>query len=86
MNELDFYSLSATQLAKKVGLTPPKSRAVVDHLGLRGDTDCFKEFKIGSVRHARYSPRCIKKMQGALEAESIDDIWAAYRAKQRAAG
>jgi hypothetical protein len=86
VNELDFYSLGATQLAKKVGLTPPKSRAVVDHLCLREDTDCFKEIKIGSVTHARYSPQAIKKIQGALEAESIDDIWAAYRAKQRAAG
>ena len=85
VNELDFYSLGAAQLAKKVGLTPPKSRAVVDHLGLREDADCFKEIKIGRVTHARYSPQAIKKMNDALADESIDDIWTAYRAKQRAA-
>ena len=85
MNELDFYSLGAAQLAKKVGLTPPKSRAVVDHLGLRDDPDSFKEIKIGSVRYARYSPLAIPKIKKALAAEPIDDIWAAYRAKQKAA-
>ena len=86
VNELDFYSLGAAQLAKKVGLTAPKSRAVVDHLGLREDVDCFKEIKIGGVTHARYSPQAIPKMKDALAAESIDDIWAAYRARQRAVG
>lgn len=84
VNELDFYNLGATQLARKVGLTPPKSRAVVDHLGLRGDADCYKEIKIGNVSHPRYSQTAISKIQAALKAESIDDIWAARRAKQKA--
>ena len=86
VNELDFYSLSPTQLAKKVGLTPPKSRAVVDYLGLREHIECFKEFKLGRTTYAlRYSPQAIKKILEALESESIEDIWAAYRAKLRAA-
>jgi hypothetical protein len=37
VNELDFYSLGAKQLAKKVNLTMPKVIAVVDYLGLRKD-------------------------------------------------
>ena len=86
MNELDFYSLGAAQLAKKVGLTQPKSRAVVDHLSLRKDADYFKEIKIGGVTHARYSPQAIDKMKDALVSESIDDIWTAYRAKRTVAG
>ena len=83
VNELDYYSLGAAQLAKKVGLTQPKSRAAVDHLGLREDAGCFKEIKIGGVTHARYSPQAIQKMKDALAAKSIDDIWAAYRTKRR---
>jgi len=83
VNELDFYSLSATQLAKNVGLTQPKSRAVVDHLGLREDSECFKEIKIGNAKFARYSPLAIKKMKEALAVESISDIWVAYQQKNR---
>ena len=81
VNELDFYSLSATQLAQKVGLTPPKSRAVVDYLGLRDDSDCFKEIRIGRMTHARYSPQAIDKIRQVLHTHSIDDIWSAYRAR-----
>ena len=85
VNELSFYSLSPTQLAKKVGLTPPKSRAVADYLGLREDADYFKEIRIGRMRYARYSSKAIKEISRTLETESIDDIWADYRAKQTAA-
>ena len=85
VNELDFYSLGAKDLAEKVGLTLPKSRAVVDHLALREDPEFFKEIRIGSMRHPRYSSNAIKKMKDALKTESIDDIWADYRVKQGAA-
>ena len=84
VNELDFYSLGAAQLAEKVGLTQPKSRAVVDHLGLREDDGCFKEIKIGGVTHARYSPHAIEKMKDTLATDSIDDIWTTYRARRAA--
>ena len=85
VNELDFYSLGAAQLAEKVGLTQPKSRALVDHLGLRENADCFKEIRIGSVRHARYSPEAIKRMRDSLAIESIDDIWVAYQTRRSVA-
>ena len=85
VNELDYYSLGAAQVAERVGLTQPRSRAVVDHLSLREDTDYFKEIKIGSVAHARYSTKAVQTIKNALTAESIDDIWTVYRAKQRAA-
>ena len=85
VNELGFYSLGPVQLASKVGLTPPKSRAVVDYLGLREDADCFKEIRIGAMKHARYSSKAIDRIRSTLETESIDEIWAAYRARQTAA-
>lgn len=75
VNELDFYSLGAKQLAAKVGVTMPKVLAVVDHIGLRSDLECYKEFKIGSQTHKRYSPKAIDKIKMALEKESVDDIW-----------
>jgi hypothetical protein len=83
VNELDFYSLGAKQLAEKVGLTPPKSVAVVDYIGLRKDPECYKEFKIGSQTHKRYSPKAIEKVREALEREGIDEIWRKYRAGAR---
>lgn len=84
VDELSFYSLGAVQLAKKVGLTPPKSRAVVDYLNLREDPDFFKEIRIGNARYSRYSPKAIEKIHEVLKTASIDEIWAGYRAKKKA--
>ena len=49
VDELRFYSLGATELAEKVGLTMPKAVVVVDHLKLRDKPECYKEFKIGKT-------------------------------------
>lgn len=83
VDELGYYNLGAKQLAEHVGLTMPKCRAVVDHLGLQDDVKCFKEFRIGKSRHLRYSPAAIGKINAALDAAPIEEIWASYRAKQR---
>ena len=42
---------------------------------MRMDLDCYKEFKIGSSQHKRYSQKAIEKIAKALEVESADDIW-----------
>jgi len=83
VNELDFYSLGAKGLADEVGLTIPKLLAVVDYLGLRKDPDCYKEFKIGSLTHKRYSPKAIEKVREALEREDIEEIWRKNQARAR---
>jgi len=75
VDELSFYSLGATQLAEKVGLTVPKAVAVVDHLGLRDRTDCYKEIKIDKSVFKRYSQKAIDSIKEALEKESADEIW-----------
>jgi len=81
VSELDFYSLTPTQLAKKVGLTSPKSRALVDYLNLRESDDYFKEFEI-SGQHPRYSPKAISAMTAALQTVSIEEVWQLHKQKQ----
>lgn len=76
VNELDFYSLGAKQLAEKLSLTLPKTVAIVDHLGIRSHSECYKEIKIGSAVFKRYSPKALEAITEALKNESADDIWA----------
>jgi len=83
VNELDFYNLGAKQLAEHVGLTMPKAVAVVDYLGLRKDQECYKEFKIGSQTHKRYSRKAIEKIMEALKTKSADEIWRMRSAKAK---
>lgn len=85
VNELDFYNIGAKQLAEKVGLTMPKVVAVVDHLGLRYDQDCYKEFKIGKTLLKRYSQKAIEAIKEALKKESADEIWRKRNDKRKGA-
>lgn len=83
VDELGFYSLGAKQLVEKVGLTMPKVVAVVDHLGLRNDPECYKEFKIGKALHKRYSQKAVEAIKRALEVESANEIWRKRRRGNR---
>jgi hypothetical protein len=81
VNETDFYNLGAKQLAEKVGLTMPKTLAFVEYLGLRSDSDCYKEIKIGKSVHKMYSQRAIQKIQSALSKHDPDEIWKNHQMK-----
>lgn len=67
VNELDFYSLGAKQLAEKLDTSLPKVVAVVEYLGLRAKPDCYKEFKLGSQLHKRYSQKALEEITTALK-------------------
>jgi len=83
VNELDFYSLGAKQLAEKVGLTRPKLVALVDYIGLRDQTECYKEIKIGKVVFKRYSQKAIDAIKEALKTENAEEIWRKRHAKAK---
>lgn len=82
VNELDFYSLGANQLAQKVGVTMPKAVAIVEHLGLRKNPECYKEIPIGKSVFKRYSPKAIEAIQDCLKKTSAEEIWQQARARQ----
>jgi hypothetical protein len=85
VDDLGFYSLGAKQLAEKVGLTMPKVVAIVDYLGLRDQSDCYKEIKIGKAVFKRYSQKAIGAITEALKKESADEIWTKRSAKGKGA-
>ena len=79
VDELGFYNLGRDDLATKVGLTTNKTSAAIRVLGLKADADCYKEFKIGAVRHQRYSQEAIARVRGLLAVKSPDEVWQEYR-------
>lgn len=82
VNELDFYSLGAKQVAEKLNISMPRAIAMVEHLELRSKPECYKEFKIGSQLYKRYSQKALDEIVTALKKESIDDIWASHQLKR----
>ena len=50
VNFLDRYSLTVTQLARNVGLTTPRTSALIWFLRMREDDACYIEFIISRSR------------------------------------
>jgi hypothetical protein len=85
VNELGYYNLSPTQLAEKVGLSGPKLTALVRHLNLRSDPECFTEILIGKSKFNRYSQKAIDKIKKELPVLDMQKVWAQYRANRTTA-
>jgi len=82
VNELSYYSLGRNDLAKKIGLTGPKTSAVIWFAKIKKDNECYKKIKIGKATFDRYSPKAIDKIKEVLKNNSIDDIWNKYRRRK----
>ena len=68
-----------------MGDDPEVPVAVVDHLGLRDQQDCYKEIKIGKAVFKRYSQKAVTAIREALKEQSAEDIWARRRSAAAAA-
>ena len=79
VDELGFYNLGATELAKQVGLTVNQLVAVVRYLSLYKNADCFKEVTIGKSKFKRYSQKAVPLIVDALKEKPIAEIWAEHR-------
>ncbi|MDR7548777.1 MAG: hypothetical protein QN131_02415 [Armatimonadota bacterium] len=83
VNELDYYTLGLKQLAGHIGLSMPRTLAVVRHLRLQQDKEYFKEIQVGSQRFKRYSSKALERVKKELPALNLDDIWARYGPRRR---
>lgn len=83
VNELDYYSLSRNDLASKIGLTGPRTTALIDHLKLQENPDYFKIIKIKSSEFKRYSQKALDKLKKQLPKVDMDEIWKKYNKKKK---
>lgn len=79
VNELDFYSLGLSDLAKKLGLNQSKALALVRHLGLQDRTDAFKAFAVGRSTFKRYSKVALEACREALKTVDMTKVWTLHR-------
>ena len=78
VTELDFYSLGLTDVAKKVGLSPPKAIAIIRSFNMQADPEYFKEFLVGRTHHARYSPKTVERILRELPKLDMARVWKEY--------
>jgi hypothetical protein len=79
VNLLDRYSMNLPAVAKNIGLTPPRTLALIRFLDLQTDGDCYRGFRMGkSSVYKRYSPEALGKLKAALDKVDIDKVWQEY--------
>jgi len=83
VNELDYYSLGAANLAEKAKINNFETQAVIDHLHLQGDPACFKEIRIGSQTHKRYSTMALDRIVKCVKTESLFAIVEQYKKSKK---
>jgi hypothetical protein len=65
------FHLSATQLARVLKLTPPKSHALRQKLGIDADPQCMHTFTFGKSKHPMFSDNATTRMRETLAAAEV---------------
>lgn len=78
VNMIDRYSMGLFDLAARAGIGKNKCLALVHHLGLQADPECFKEFRHKSMRYKGYSPKALQKINEVLPNVDLDQVWRIY--------
>lgn len=72
---LSRYSMGAKRVATHLGLTVPKTVALIRYLGLNSDAECYREFRVDSTVLTRYSPKALERIREVLPTVNLADVW-----------
>ena len=80
VNELGFYNLDFTQLAEKTNLNRYQLQALIWHLCIKQDIDCYKNISIGkSLNVGRYSQKAIIKINEYISDNNYKTVIDKYK-------
>jgi hypothetical protein len=83
VDELSYYSLNLPKLADHLGITSPKTNALIKHLRVQEDLELFKEIVIGRCRFKRYSRKALDLLRKELSGVDMDEVWRVHRPRAR---
>ena len=80
VNIWDKFNLGRDDLADKLGLTGPRTSALIHELGILDDPDCFHELRRKSQRMKGYSKKALDRLREALNSGiDMDEVWQKHR-------
>ena len=80
---LGFYNLGRDKVAEHLKISGPKTTALIWHLKIKDDPDCFRRITIGKSVFDRYSQKAVKQIREALKTQDIAEVWAKYLKRPR---
>ena len=80
INIWDKYNMGRNDLAKKVGLTGPKTSALILELQLQDDPECYKVLRRKASKFKGYSKKALDRLRQALEDKiDVNAVWQKHR-------
>jgi hypothetical protein len=83
VDALGFYNLGRDQVATHLGLTGPRTTALIQHAKIKDDPERFRRIAIGKASFDRYSQKAIDRLRDARRSADMDRVWAEYQAGLR---
>jgi hypothetical protein len=77
----DVFTMSRDDLAKKLGITPPRTHALIYELKLQADAECYKELRKKSQIFKGYSKKALDMLRNAVDELDIEEVWKRHRTK-----
>ncbi len=69
----DKFNMGLNQVAKKLGVSGPRTLAMIREYGLGDDPESFRKLRIGSVTYKRYSKKTLDFLRGQLD--TVEECW-----------
>jgi hypothetical protein len=79
VDSLGFYNLGRDQVAQHLGLSGPKTTALIRHAKIKDDAECHRRITIGKASFDRYSQKAIKLLREAKNTADMDQVWTDYQ-------
>ena len=84
VDELGFYNLSSSQLAKHLGLSGPRTVALIRFANVEADAEAFKQVVLGKSIFKRYSQKALTLLENAKATADMEAVWRDYAPKAKA--
>jgi hypothetical protein len=75
------FNMSRDDLAKKLGLSGPRTHALIFELKIQEDPLCYKELHKKSQIYKGYSKKALDLLRKAQEEMNVEEVWMKHRAR-----
>ena len=79
VNVWDKYNMSRDNLAEKLGVSGPKTHALIYELKIQEDKDCYFTWTHKSGKHTGYSKKALERLEAALATVDLKDVWSRHK-------
>lgn len=82
INVWDVFNLGLYQVAENLGISSPRTLAIIYELKIQDDKQCYRELKKGSQSFKAYSKVALDRLRAiCVSPEKVEEIWQKHRVK-----